>query len=87
MVNERNFTGRGPAPRISGRDRARADEALRQQNVQGRAEIAARSAFIEAAEKASARHPEIPEQVFRDIIAAYDAERSGFAERVNDARR
>jgi hypothetical protein len=45
-----------------------------------------RAQYIEAAEKASQRHPEIPQQVFIDLIAAYDAERDAYAARLRDLR-
>jgi len=42
------------------------------------AETAARNEFIGRVEKAAKHHPEIDHQVFKDIIAAYDAEKAAY---------
>ncbi len=71
-------------PRYASRERVRQYEMDKQENREARAEHAAREKFIGYAETASARHPEIDQQVFKDIIAAYDAEREDFRARVQD---
>jgi hypothetical protein len=56
-------------------------------NKAARAAHDTREQFISSAEKAAAHNPHIDQQVFRDIIAAYDAERPAFREQINTARR
>lgn len=65
------------------RDNLYYEQMRRRQKTEAKAEQYARQQFIAFAEKASAHHPEIPQQVFRDIITAYDLERAEFAKAEN----
>lgn len=84
MADRTTTNGRRPyrdrVERVKKEDRA-------QYNAGAKAELDARAKFIAAAELASAHHPQIPQQVFRDIIAAYDAEGEAFHEKELEARK
>lgn len=77
----------GSFPRYASRERVRQQEADRAEMRDLRAEQQARERFITLVERASARHPEIDQQVFRDVIAAYEAERESYVQAQKQARR
>ena len=74
---------RNPALR---HERIRREEAERQIKIAAEREKHAHETFINRVELASKHHPEIKQEVFRDVIKAYEAEHDNFCKKEKEIR-